>query len=525
MKSVRTSSTRMFGSRRALVVVLAFVIVVALVLAMSARSRPAAGAIVVGREQPVTANVLAQPQAHNSPQIAIDPTEPRFVAVANRIDAPDFNCALHVSGDGGRTWIPARPVPTLPAGADECYAPEIAFDGGGTLYYLFVGLQGRGNEPVGAFITSSTDRGRTFTEPRRVLGPENYQVRMAVDPDVGNEGRIHVVWLNASADAPLGGLPPPPNPILAMYSDDGGKTFSDPVQVSDPDRPHAVAPAIALGEDGVLHVVYYDLKDDARDYHGLEGPRWHGTWSLIATASADRGNTFARGVVVDDQLVPSERVMLIFTMRPASLAAGGDGDVFVAWDDARNGDRDAFVARSIDAGASWSEPRRLNDDETDRDQYLPRVSVALNGRVDAIFYDRRDDPANVFNHVYYTHSADGGETFQRNVRITSEAFDSRIGQTYRVPSAEGLIEFGGRLALASFEERVVAAWTDTRNGTFGGAQQDVVSVEIRHDESSSWLGLFVVGLLSRTAVWRRTLRDLTASAIQAQTDRSQGGAG
>ncbi len=137
-------------------------------------------------EVPVTATNQGTAPANNSPVLAGDPTDPRFVVMANRLDAPDFDCALQVSGNGGRGWLTVRPVPQLPEGADKCYAPEVAFDGDGVLYYLFVGLAGAGNEPMGAFLTSA-DRERTFAPLRQVLGPANFSVRMAIDPSIIND--------------------------------------------------------------------------------------------------------------------------------------------------------------------------------------------------------------------------------------------------------------------------------------------------------------------------------------------------
>ncbi|MGH2772753.1 MAG: sialidase family protein, partial [Actinomycetota bacterium] len=399
-------------------------------------------------EVPATSNSLAAAQAHNSAMLAADPTEPRFVVMASRLDAPDFSCELHLSGDGGRGWVPANPVPRLPKGAEKCYGPEVAFDRRGKLYYLFVGLVGRGNEPMGAFLTTSSDRGRTFTAPRKILGPFNFQVRMAIERDFGSRGRIHLVWLKASGDPGLGSMPPPPNPIMAAHSDDGGKTFSKPVQVSDLKRDRVVAPALALGPSGGIHVLYYDLGDDARDYNGLEGPVWEGKWSLVATSSAG-GRGFARGVVVDDAIAPPERMMLIFTMPPPSEAAGPDGRLFAAWHDARNGDWDVFLSVSKDNGRSWTGPRRLNDDPVGngRNQYLPRLSVSSAGRLDAIFYDRRDDPSNIRNNVYYTYSSNSMSSFSPNLRLTRKASDTRSGQRYQGAAAAGLVDFGARIAL------------------------------------------------------------------------------
>lgn len=468
------------------------------------------------REAPATANLLApvirtkedpetqlaaRPRMQNSPTLAVDPTDPRFVVLANRVDAPDFSCDLQVSGNGGAGWVPAQPVPRLPKGAEKCYGPEVAFDRSGTLYYLFVGLHTAGNEPMGVFLTTSTDRGHTFSTPRRVLGPFRFQVRMVFDPDVGSRGRLHLVWLQAT-DPPLGGLPLPPNPIMAAYSDDGGKTFSEPVQVSDPRRPLVVAPAVTLGPDHALHVVYYDLRDDMRDYQGLEGPTFDGTWSLVLASSFDGGHRFSATSIVEEAVVPPERVLLIFTMAPPAVAADASGRLYVAWHDARQGDWDVFLRVSGDAGSTWGKLRRLNDTpESDGShQYLVRLDLAPGGRLDAIFYDRRGDPENLRSDVSYTWSDDGGRHFSPNVVLTSAPSDARIGPVYPAPPT-GLVDFGSRLGLVSSDAKAIAAWTDTRNAVLAG-QQDIFTRQVLHrwpaDNPGSDI-MRVIALLMATA--------------------------
>lgn len=438
-------------------------------------------------EVPVTAMNLQAKPVNNSPAIAVDPTDRRFAVIANRLDGPAFNCALQASGDAGRSWLPAYPVPNLPKGAERCYAPEAGFDKSGRLYYLFVGLHGQGNTPMGVFLTSSTDRARSFSSPRKILGPNSFQVRMAIDASLGRKGRIHVVWLRANGDPGIGALPPGPNPIMSMFSDDGGVKFSKPVQVSDADRERPIAPALALGPHGSVHVVYYDLKDDSRDYLGLEGPAWEGNWELVSASSADNGRHFGKGVVVDSDVIPPERVMLIFTMPPPSLAAGPDGTLYASWDDARNGDWDVFMRRSTDGGKTWGSPVRINDDplHDGRHQYLPKVSVAPNGRVDAIFYDRRGEQTdNRSTNVYYAYSLDRGATFSANRKLTDWDFDPQIGPSYQVQSAKGLQEFGSRIGLFSEGASVIAAWTDTRNNGRGVPAQDIFSRRVLFPASS-----------------------------------------
>jgi hypothetical protein len=82
----------------------------------------------------------------------------------------------------------------------------------------------------------------------------------------------------------------------------------------------------------------------------------------------------------------------------AAVSPEGDA-LYLAWADGRNGDLDVFFSRSADGGESWSEPLRVNDDATanKRTQKWPRMSVAPGGRIDVAWYDYRhgsqDTPA------------------------------------------------------------------------------------------------------------------------------------
>ncbi|HVE46585.1 MAG TPA: sialidase family protein [Acidimicrobiales bacterium] len=450
-------------------------------------------------EAPVTAMNRSIEAANNSPTLLADPTDSRFVVLANRLDGPDYSCALQASGDSGRSWRTVTPVPTLPEGAEKCYAPEVAFDRSGTLHYLFVGLAGGGNAPMGAFLTTSSDRGRNFSAPRRVLGPHEYAVRMAIDREHGSRGRIHLVWLHATTPPALGGYGPPPNPILSAYSDDGGNSFSQPAQVSDPTR-RVVAPVLALGPDRRVHIAYYDLESDAVDYQGLEGPVYDGTWSLVMRTSTDGGASFDEGAFVERSIVPWERVMLIFTMPPPSVAVG-EGRLCVGWPDARHGDADVLVRCSSNGGRTWAPARRANDDQVDSGarQYLPRLSFAPNGRLDVAFYDRRDTREHLATSVYYSYSRDGGRSFAPNVKLTKEPMDPRIGPRYLVKSARGQVEFGSRLALLSQRDTVLVAWTDTLNSRPRSAAQDIFLTEVALPSSGrrpGWKQLLGAGSLA-----------------------------
>lgn len=311
---------------------------------------------------------------------------------------------------------------------------------------------------------------------------------------------------------------------MAAHSDDGGNTFSEPVQVSDPGRERVVAPTLALAPDGTVHVGYYDLGNDVRDYHGLEGPVWEGTWSMIAPSSSDGGARFSQGAVVDDSIVPHERVMLIFTMPPPALAADGER-LCAAWTDASLGDPDALLRCSSDGGRTWGERRRLNDDGvgTGSSQYMPRLSMSPDGRLDTIFFDRRNDPQNSNYDIFYSYSTDGGEHFAGNVRVTPRSSSSRIGQQYVGPAAEGKYEFGARLGLLSSPDAAVVGWTDTSNSRANSTGQDVFTAKVSlpsSREQPMWarlLGIVVltVGLIALSTLVRPRRRSTSKVPVPA----------
>jgi hypothetical protein len=89
---------------------------------------------------------------------------------------------------------------------------------------------------------------------------------------------------------------------------------------------------------------------------------------------------------------------------------------------------DVMFARSTDRGNTWETPVRLNDDPPGANnwQWFGTMSVAPNGRIDAIWYDTRDDPGGFRSAVYFTSSFDAGLTWTPNEQVTPD-FDPFLG--------------------------------------------------------------------------------------------------
>jgi hypothetical protein len=457
------------GALVAVVVGLA-VLVGAVIVLTSGPSGPEVGAnVLVNPPGPITAN--------NSPTLVRHPDQPEHLVVAQRIDRPGFSALIEWSEDGGASWQPTTlPLPpgTAPCAASPqqvpCpFAPDIAFGPDGTLYVLYVELQGQGNTPARLWLATSTDGGRSIASPVQVAGELTFQPRVAVDP----EGTVHLIWLQA-ADVALNRLVGQAT-VVASRSSDGGRSFSAPLPISDPARLRVGAATPEIDRGGDLVVLYEDFKDDRRDFEGLEGPPAEDPFALVVTRSDDGGQTFSPGVELESGIVATKR-FLVFLPEHPSLAAGPDDVLYAVWNSGQNDDDDVFLRRSDDGGATWGDAVRVNDNPAGdgTHQYLPRVSVAPGGRVDVLFYDRRDDPANVMTDAYLASSHDGGATFD-NLRVSSTSFDSSVGPVF---DQDFGADFGTRIGLDSTDTGAVATWTDTRLGDVDDGRQDIFATTI-----------------------------------------------
>jgi hypothetical protein len=83
---------------------------------------------------------------------------------------------------------------------------------------------------------------------------------------------------------------------------------------------------------------------------------------------------------------------------------------------------------STDNGETWSAPIRVNDDPLASNawQWFGTMSVAPNGRIDAIWADTRVSGATNLSAIFYSYSTDGGNTWSANEQV-SPVFDSWIG--------------------------------------------------------------------------------------------------
>jgi hypothetical protein len=446
----------------------------------------------------VLVNRVGPIDVRNSPTIVRNPRRSDNLVATYRMDRPGYSAFLSYSDNGGRSWeqtvLPLAPdVPTCAAqsspGAQCPFAPDAAFGPDGTLYVLYVALRDAGNDPGSLWLSTSTDGGRTLALPAKVSGPLAFQARLAVDP----KGPVYVTWLQAFGTGNLSFTEPVPY-VVAVRSDDKGRTFSPQIRVSDPARPRIGGPSPVVDTKGRLHVLYTDYKENRRDFSALPGPPAELPFALVLTTSADGGRTFGKNTEIESNEIALRRFLIYLPEFP-QIAAGPGDNLYVTWADGRSGDEDVLLRHSRDGGATWADAVKVNDNPASDGtaQFLPKVDVASDGRVSVVFLDGRNDRAKRMLDAYLATSTDGGKSF-RNVRLPEQSFDSTVGPTF---GADYGTDFGTKLGLTSGGGKVDAAWTDTHLGSPATGRQDVnfASVDLGGGRSGAVLAGGLVLLL------------------------------
>lgn len=119
---------------------------------------------------------------------------------------------------------------------------------------------------------------------------------------------------------------------------------------------------------------------------------------------------------------------------------------------------DVMFVKSTDGGITWSQAKKINDDNSEKNyQWFGTMSVAPNGRIDAIWLDTRDAPSGTdYSALYYSYSTDNGEQWSKNEKL-SESFNPHVGY----PNQK---KMGDYFDMKSDNTGAHLAWAGTFNG-------------------------------------------------------------
>lgn len=158
-------------------------------------------------------------------------------------------------------------------------------------------------------------------------------------------------------------------------------------------------------EDGIFDRVEPAIAVDGNDVHVVWSSEVNGAPDIYVASSSDRAASFSASQRIDGGSAGT-------AWSRAPVVAAGDGDVVVVWEDRRNGVNDIYLARSNNAGGSFSEAIQL--DPGSANSFAPVAAVG-GGEVYVAWHDEKDGE---FLEVYLIYSNDGGANWGGAQRIS-----------------------------------------------------------------------------------------------------------
>jgi hypothetical protein len=382
-----------------------------------------------------------EPGYFTEPAVAVNPSDPRQVVTV-------FQDNVHAaySRDSGETWQLAENV--APKNYKVSGDVSAAFDNQGHAFVCYIAFDrlgtfnywAHGASRNGIFVRRSLDGGKTWESDHTPVAEqptapgipfEDKPIIVADNSKSKYAGNLYVGWTRwRLADSQI---------VLSRSTDDG-KTWSQPVEIdAHPGLPRDDNGA-AEGFDGVVST------------DGTLYTIWSQDNQIMFTVSRDGGKTFSRARSV---MHTAPIMFAIDTLDRANgfpqIAIDPKGKrLYVSWTDYRNGDIDVFVATSENRGKHWSEPVRVNDDpiHNGAEQFFQWLAVdPVDGSINLLFYDRRQDPKNKKQIVVLARSTDGGRSF-KNYAWNDQPFQA------------GGYFFGDYSGLAAYGGHVYGAWTE-----------------------------------------------------------------
>ena len=386
--------------------------------------------------------------AANEPSIAVDPNNPNRMAIGWRqFDSilSDFREAgWAYTGDGGRHWTFAGVLEQNVFRSD----PVLTFASDGTFY--FCSLKSAGGV-LSVDVFESPDGGHNWFPPRAAYGGDKQW--MTVDRSGGiGDGHLYEAWSTAGSCCGTNTF---------TRSADGGLSFELPSTI--PNNPRWGT--MDVGPNGVLYVAGIDAANRFRlaKSSNAQDPLAFPTWDFVVTVNMGGNMTAFAGTS------PNPGGLL----GQAAVAADRSSGPTAGWvymmcsvDPPGVDPMDVHFVRSVDGGATWSAPVRVNDDMlVGAWQWFGTMSVAPTGRIDVIWNDTRNTAAVEQSQLFYASSTNGGVTWSANQQL-SPTWNSHVGWP-------GQDKIGDYYHMVSDAVGASLAWAATFNG-----EQDVYFLRI-----------------------------------------------
>ena len=375
--------------------------------------------------------------AQVEPSIAIHPKKNKWMIAGSVMN--DY----YYSKNGGKSWKSSSLKSEFGVGGD----PVVHIDTKGRYYYFHLSSPADGGR-LDRIVCDYSDeiKGKWNSSATAKKGEKAQDKHWVTEcPLTGN---LYLTW--TQFDRYDSSNPGDSSTIVFSKSVDRGVSWSEPRRISKfagdcLDGDNTVEGAVpAVGPNGEIYV------------------SWSGPKGIRFNRSKDAGVTWLEEeVLVADQPggwatdVPGMYRCNGLPITTCDISGGAqNGRIYVNWTDQRNGEEntDVWLAYSDNQGKTWSEPKRVNQDNSDHHQFFTWMDIdQSNGNIYFVYYDRRNYEDNQTD-VYMATSHDGGLTFS----------EQKISTTPFIPSDK--IFFGDYINIAVQNGVVRPIWSRMDDG-------------------------------------------------------------
>lgn len=382
--------------------------------------------------------------SETEPYIAVNPTNPDNMIAAWHQDRWSNGAAQGLGAaytfDGGQSWTFVNIPFTRCSGASPRSAgdyerasdPWVSFGPDGTAHYMALVADNTPNRN-GMATARSTDGGVTWTKPQIIkahpgrdpVGASLFHDKNTITADPHDPNLVYATWTLFRNGV---------TSLLVARSTNGGAKWGPPIPIATFGNVNPAEVAffrqgaqIVVLPDGTLINAFYRILFDQRNVVV--------TFDQALFRSFDQGKHWERIDVPVDVFAPAGAFdpELGIPVRDASQIpdiAVNDvtGELYLTWQQRNSqGLVEVVVARSIDAGLTWTTPVRVSQASPTVQSFLPSVSVNDDGTVGVLFYDFRNDvlgdqPLDTDVHLALF---DDELAFQEERRVTLTSFDIR----------------------------------------------------------------------------------------------------
>jgi len=221
-------------------------------------------------------------------------------------------------------------------------------------------------------------------------------------------GRLFVTWAEFNGKGS--------SPIDISFSDDNGKTWTGPIQISENSHQFDQDARASIAPNGNLYVTWIGSPNEKSLKNNV----------VEAARSTDGGATWSQtynaanvGIPVPGTLPNSQYRVFEDAW---SVVDPVTGALVIVFNDMRSGPSTIYATHTAVAGDLTSFTAPITVASSGKQQFFPWISVAPNGRIDLVYYDRFCDPGDKLNCVVLASSTNSGASWS-TVHVTTTGFD------------------------------------------------------------------------------------------------------